>query len=54
MHQSIGNILRTLLHRDPPENVSKANEMVDEALYISQHAMRTIVHMMLGRSALEL
>ena len=30
MHQSVGNILRTLLHGDPPENVSKANDMVDE------------------------
>ena len=28
MHQSVGNILRTLLHGDPPKNVSKANAMV--------------------------
>ena len=39
MHQSVGNILRTLLHGDPPKNVSKANKMVDEALSIAQHAM---------------
>ena len=50
MHQSVGNILRTLLHGDPPENVSKANEMVDEALSIAQHAMRTSVHTTLGSS----
>ena len=48
MHQSVGNILRTLLHVDPPENVSKANEMVDEALSIAQHAMHTSVHTTLG------
>ena len=39
MHQSVRNILRTLLHGDPPENVSKANNMVDEVLSIAQHAM---------------
>jgi len=50
MHQSVGNILRTLLHGDPPENVSKANDMVDEALSIAQHAMRTSVHTTLGSS----
>ena len=50
MHQSVGNILRTLLHGNPPENVSKANEMVDEALSIAQHAMRTSVHTTLGSS----
>ena len=37
MHQSVGNILQTLLHRDPPKNVTKANELVDEALSIAQH-----------------
>ncbi len=50
MHQSVGNILRTLLHGDPPKNVTKANEMVDEALSIAQHAMRTSVHTTLGSS----
>ena len=50
MHQSVGNIPRTLLHGDPPKNVSKANAMVDEALSIAQHAMRTSVHTTLGSS----
>ena len=50
MHQSVGNILRTLIHGDPPENVSKANKMVDEALYIAQHDMQTSVHITLGSS----
>ena len=35
MYQSVGNILRTLLHGYPPENVSIANDMVDEALSIA-------------------
>jgi len=50
MHQSVRNILRTLLHGDPPENVSKANNMVDEVLSIAQHAMGTSVHTTLGSS----
>ena len=50
MHQSVGNILRTLLHGDPPENVSKASGMVDGALSIAQHAMQTSVHTTLGSS----
>ena len=50
MHQSVGNILRTLLHGDSPENVSKAKDMVDEALSIAQHAKQISVHTTLGSS----
>ena len=50
MHQSVGNILRTLLHGNPPENVSKAHELIDEALSIAQNAMQTNVHTTLGSS----
>ena len=50
MHQSGGIILRILLHGVPPENVSKANDMVDEALSIAQHTMQTSVHTTFGSS----
>ena len=50
MHQSVGNILRTMLHGNPPKNVTKANELVDDALSTAQHAMRTSVHTTLGSS----
>ena len=50
MHQSVGNILRTLLYGNPPENVSKGNELIDEALSIAQRAMTTTVHTTLGSS----
>jgi len=50
MHQSVENILRTLLHGDPRETFSKVNEIVDEVLYIAQHAMQTSVHTTLGSS----
>ena len=51
MHQTMGNILRTLLHgRDSPRNLVEANELIDEALSICQHALRTSVHTTLGSS----
>ena len=52
MHQSMGNILRTLLHgRDSPvQNLTQAHELIDEALSICAHALRTSVHTTLGSS----
>jgi hypothetical protein len=51
MHQTVWNILRTLLHENPPQNDSVANKMVDKALSIAQHTMRTSVqHQTLGSS----
>ena len=50
MHQTVGNVLRTLLHGEPPRNISKAREFIDEALSIAMHAMRSGVHSTLGSS----
>ena len=50
MHQTVGNILRTLLLEDPPITVIAANDLIDEALSIALHAMRTGVHTTLGSS----
>ena len=50
MHQTIGNVLQTLLHDKPPVNISKAKEFIDEALSIAMHAMRAGVHSTLGSS----
>ena len=43
MHQTVANILRTLLHGNPPQNVTQARDIVDQALAIAMHAMRTAV-----------
>jgi hypothetical protein len=40
MHQTVGNILRTLLHGEPPRDVTRAKDFIDEALSIAMHAMR--------------
>ena len=50
MHQTVGNVLRTLLHGEPPQNIANAKEYVDEALSIAMHAMRAGLHSTLGSS----
>jgi hypothetical protein len=48
MHQTVGNVLRTLFHGEPPQNIANAKEYVDEALSIAMHAMRAGLHSTLG------
>jgi hypothetical protein len=50
MHQTVGNVLRTLIHGNPPQNIANAKQYVDEALSIAMHAMRAGVHSSLGSS----
>ena len=50
MHQTVGNVLRTLLHEEPPQNIASAKEYIDEALSIAMHAMRAGIHSTLGSS----
>jgi hypothetical protein len=50
MHQTVGNVLRTLLHGEPPQNIADAKEFVDKALSIAMHAMRAGIHSILGSS----
>jgi hypothetical protein len=50
MHQTVQNILRTLLHGEPPQNIASAKEYIDEALSIAMHAMRAGIHSTLGSS----
>jgi hypothetical protein len=49
MHQTVGNVLRTLLHSEPPQNIADAKEFV-EALSIAMHSMRAGIHSTLGSS----
>ena len=44
MHQTVGNVLRTLLYVNPPQNLGQANELIDSALAPATHAMRANVH----------
>jgi hypothetical protein len=50
MHQTVGNILRTLVHTNPPETVENAADLVDEALATASHALRATACTTLGSS----
>jgi len=43
MHQTVANILRTVLYTNPPRTVGDAKAMIDSALATAMHAMRTNV-----------
>ena len=44
MHQTVGNVLRTLLYSNPPRTVANAADLIDQALGTAMHAMRTNIH----------
>jgi hypothetical protein len=48
MHQTVENVLRTIIHGNPPKTMTKAKDIVDEALATAMHAMRTTVATTLG------
>lgn len=45
MHQTVGNVLRTLLYANPPTNFNEARDLIDSALATASHAMRTNIHL---------
>ncbi len=50
MHQTVENVLRTLLHGNPPQNIANATQYVDKALSITMRIMQARVHSPLGSS----
>jgi hypothetical protein len=43
MHQTVTNVLRTLLHTNPPQNMTQARDMIDDSLANAMHAVQTTV-----------
>jgi hypothetical protein len=41
MYQTIGNVLQTLVHTNPPQKIAQARDIVDDALVTAMHAMHT-------------
>jgi F0F1-type ATP synthase delta subunit len=39
-HQTVGNMLRVLLYSNPPQNLTQARDIVNQALATERHAMR--------------
>ncbi len=48
MYQTVTNVLRTLVHTNPPQNMTHARDIIDNALATAMHAMQTTVATTLG------
>ena len=43
MHQTVTNVLRTIVHTNPPQNMTQARGIIDDALASAMHAMQTTI-----------
>ncbi len=48
MHQTVTNVLRTLVHTNPPQIMTQARDITDDAQATAMHAMQTTVATTLG------
>jgi hypothetical protein len=48
MHQTVTNVLRTLVHTNPPQNMTQARDIIDNALATAMLAMQTTIATTLG------
>jgi hypothetical protein len=48
MHRTVNNVLRTLVHTNPPCNMTQARDIIDNALATTIHAMQTTIATTLG------
>jgi hypothetical protein len=47
-HQTVTNVLRSLVHTDPPRNMTQARDIIDNALATAMHDMQTTIATTLG------
>jgi hypothetical protein len=48
MHQAVNDVLRTLVHTNPPQNMTQSRAIIDDALATAMHAIQTTVATTLG------
>jgi hypothetical protein len=48
MHQTVTNVLRTLVHTNLPQNMTQARDIIDDALATAIHAMQITIATTLG------
>jgi hypothetical protein len=48
MHQTVNNVLITLVHINPPLSMTQARDIIDDALATAVHAMQTTIATTLG------
>ncbi len=47
-HQTVTNVLITLVHTNPPQDMTQARDILDDALATAMHAMQTTIATTLG------
>jgi hypothetical protein len=50
MHQTLGNVLQTLVHTNPLQNMTQTRDIIDDALATAMHAMHITVATTQGTS----
>ncbi len=50
MHQTVKNVLRTLVHTNPSQNMTQARDIIDDAVATGMHTMQTTVATTLGNT----
>ena len=48
MHQTVNNVLQTLVHTNPPQKVAQVRDIVDNTLATAMHTMCTTVATTMG------
>jgi hypothetical protein len=48
MHQTVTNVLRRLVHTNPPQNMTQSRDIIDNAQATAMHAMQTTIATTLG------
>ncbi len=48
VHHIVNNVLRTLVHTNPPQNMTQARDIIDDALATAMHATQTTIATILG------
>ncbi len=48
MHQTVNNVLITLMHTNPPHSMTQARDIIDYALATAMHAMQNTIATTLG------
>jgi hypothetical protein len=51
VHQTVTNVLRTLVHTNPPCDMTQARDIIDNALATAMHAMQTTIDTTLGSTS---
>ena len=54
MHQTVANILWTLLHSNPPKNLTQAKDVIEDTLTTAMHTMQTTIANAMGSTPIAL